>query len=131
MSTFTTPLNVEVVKGKRKFKLISAFEYHIGEYPSISNGNIIKVPANFKTDFASIPKIFWPILSPIEEYGKAAVLHDWLYFTGRFSRKKSDDIFDQAMGVSNTPRWKREVVYFFVRIFGWLRWYKARKENDK
>lgn len=128
MSTFTTPLQVEVGnKGRRKFKLISSFKYHVGTYPS---DKILIVPIGFKTDFASIPRIVWPIVSPFDEYAKAAVLHDWMYYKGMYSRKKSDEIFNEAMKVLDTPEWKRLLVYFFVRLCSWWTWKKHRK-NDR
>jgi len=39
----------------------------------------ITVPAGFDTDYASIPRIFWPIYPPDGEYAPAAILHDFLY----------------------------------------------------
>jgi hypothetical protein len=131
VSTFTTPLQLEFTgKGRRKFTLLSSFEYHIGEYPATDQEDIISVPEGFRTDFASVPRIFWPIVSPIDEYAKAAVLHDWLYNQGEFSRKKCDDIFDEAMKVLNTPKWKRIVVYYAVRWFAMFAWNNARKRNE-
>lgn len=127
MSTFTTPLNVEII-GKWKFKLIDPFEYHIGQYPS---EDIIKVPKGFITDLASIPRIFWPILSPIDEYAKAAVLHDWLYYTGMYPKTKTEYIFNEAMQVLNTPEWKRKAVFNAVYYFGYYKWYKCRYQYNK
>lgn len=43
---------------------------------------IIRVPAGFVTDFASIPRAFWVVLPPTGKYGKAAVVHDYLYVMG-------------------------------------------------
>ena len=41
-------------------------------------GNILIVPAGFETNFASVPRLLWPIL-PLSDavYDKAAVLHDY------------------------------------------------------
>jgi hypothetical protein len=84
MSSFTTPFIGELI-GKYTFKVYSPFEYHVGKYPS---NEIIKVPVGFVTDFASIPRAFWSILPPIDNYAKAAVIHDWLYWEGIYTRKK-------------------------------------------
>lgn len=129
MSTFTTPLQIEPI-GKWKFKLLTPFEYHIGKYPA-DNKNIIRVPTHFVTDFASIPRIFWAILSPMDEYAKAAVLHDWLYYTGKFSKKETEKIFREAMNVIKTPKWKIFFVYWAVYYFGFMAWNKHRKDRKK
>lgn len=128
MSTYTTPLQIEVIK-KWKFKLLTPFEYHIGEYPAKNESDIIRVPTHFVTDFASIPRLFWAILSPMDEYAKAAVLHDWLYYTGIYSKKKTERIFKEAMKTLKVPRWKIFFVYNAVVYFGFMAWNKHRK-ND-
>jgi len=127
MSTFTTPLRTELV-GKYQFKLIEPFEYHIGEYPAPTPLHIIKVPAGYITDFASIPRVFWPIVSPVDEYAKAAVIHDWLHVRGYFSRTTTDDIFNEAMKVLNVPDWKRRIVYNAVKYFSGYAWRRNRKK---
>jgi hypothetical protein len=125
MSTFTTPCKVEVI-GSYRFKLLEPFEYHIGEYPVTDPKKIIRVPVGFNTNFASVPRIFWSILSPIDEYAKAAVIHDYLYSTGIVSKTEADNIFREAMEVLNTPKWKIVCVYWAVRLFGFFAWYRSR-----
>lgn len=41
----------------------------------------IRVPKGFITDFASVPRILHSVLPKTGKYGKAAVLHDYLYRT--------------------------------------------------
>lgn len=127
MSTFTTPLQVELI-GKWQFKLLTPFEYHVGEFPS---KEIIRVPQDFITNFASIPRIFWPILSPIDEYAKAAVLHDWLYYKGIYSKKTTELIFNEAMKVLKTPTWKRRCIYSAGYYGGYPVWWKYRRADQK
>ena len=122
MPTFTTPLIVEHLDGKR-WRLDEDFCYHVGEYPSTS---IIRVAAGFITDFASIPRIFWNILHPTGEYGKAAVIHDWLYRTHECSRKQADEIFYEAMTVLGVAWWKRATMYRAVRWFGKSAYYDIK-----
>jgi len=126
MSTFTTPCRVELV-GKYLFKLLEPFEYHIGEYPATDPKKIIRVPAGYITDFASIPRIFWSIVSPCDEYAKAAVIHDWLHVKGYFTKEETDLIFDEAMGVLEVPDWKRRLVYNSVKYFSGYAWRANRK----
>jgi hypothetical protein len=126
MSTFTTPCRVELI-GKYRFKLIEPFEYHIGEYPTKDPKKIIRVPVGYITDFASIPRPFWPIVSPVDEYAKAAVIHDWLHVKGYFTRAETDDIFNDAMKVLDVPKWKRRLVYNSVKYFSGAAWRRNRR----
>ncbi len=78
----------------------------------------VTVPKSQTTDFASIPRIFWPILPPVGRYSRAAVVHDYLYRHGLFTRKDCDLIFLHAMEELNVAKWKRIVMYWAVRLFG-------------
>ena len=65
----------------------------------------IVVPAGFITDFASIPKALCVVLPAQGRYTKAAILHDYLYWSQRCTRAESDNIFLAAMlagGVDST-----------------------------
>jgi len=127
MSQFTTKLNVEPL-GKNKWKLTDGFEYHVGSYPS---EEIIKVPTGFVTDFASVPRVFWPIIDPVGKHGKAAVIHDYCYATACYSRPRSDYIFWEGMKVLDVDEWKREVMYKAVVWFGWWAWFKHRRRESR
>jgi hypothetical protein len=123
MSQFTTPFIGELV-GKNLWKVREPFEYHVGSYPS---EEIIKVPVGFRTDFASVPRIFWPIISPVDEHGKAAALHDFMYAEGLYSnRKRCDEIFLEALEVLGVNKWKRNIMYFMVRTFSFYSWWRCR-----
>lgn len=124
MSKFTTPLIVVFMDACDKWLLAQEFEYHVGEYPSVS---VIKVPTGFQTDFASIPRPLWPVLPPTGRYGKAAVLHDYLYSTQTESRRYADAIFLEAMEVLKVPLWLRKGIYGTVRMFGWIPWHHKKK----
>jgi len=114
MSSFTTPLIVEPLNTKC-WKLIEPFEYYT-ETRGIET--IIKVPRGFITDFATVPRFLWTIFPPWDKYGKAAVIHDYIYKTERFSRFLCDSIFFEAMTVLKVPTWKKELMYLAVRLFG-------------
>ena len=127
MSSFTTPLKLEFVGGNR-WRLTEPFEYHVG---SKESEDAVLVPAGFETDFASIPQIFWNILPPTGDYGKAAVIHDYLYATqgldGKYTRKRCDQILLEGMvvlGVGGLARW---IIYNAVRWFGGWAWDKKDK----
>ncbi len=127
MSSFTTPLDLQADDDGETFTLLSEFIYELGSDPN----RVIVVPKGFVTDFASVPQLFWNILPPWGTYGKAAVLHDWLYKTQEFSRKFSDDLLLEGMKVLGVTAWKRNVIYWGVRIGGWMAWNEHKKENQK
>jgi hypothetical protein len=118
MGTFESPLFLEFGDG-REWKLTQAFHYlH-------DDGRSFVVPAGFETDFASVPRFFWRLFPPAGRYGKAAVLHDFLYRTGAVTRRDADHIFFDAMrslGVRFPTRW---LMWLAVRMFGWFA-YQAR-----
>lgn len=116
MSSFTTPLHVTPLDGGRLWKLIAPFEYHVG---SLESEEVIRVPAGFVTDFASVPRALWGVFPPFWHYGKAAVVHDYCYATQLYTRKRSDEIFLEAMKVLKVPWLTRHTIYRAVRMFGW------------
>lgn len=129
MSSFTTPLIVKVLD-KYKFELYRSFIFHLD---SKHSSRLIKVPKDFITDFASVPKAFWSIIPPYGKYTKAAVLHDYIYkYHGfvssdqfiSYTRKEADRIFLQAMKVLGVGRIKRGIMYNAVRWFGAKAWNK-------
>jgi hypothetical protein len=80
----------------------------------------IRVPSGFRTDLASTPRLFWWIFPPFGLYGKAAVLHDWLYYEAILPRATADGIFLEAMIELEVEGWRRGLMYRVVRIFGWI-----------
>lgn len=127
MSSFTEPLLVEFLDGKR-WKLLKEFSYHVGEETS---DEVITVPVGFITDFASIPRLFWTLIGPpAGEYGKAAVIHDFLYHIQTTTRKYADEVFYEAMQVLGVPFWKRWLMYHSVRTFAWIPWNAHKKKNE-
>lgn len=121
MSSFTSPLLIEFLDG-RHYRLIAAFDYEtcIGDLGKIS------VPEDFVTDFASIPRGLWNLLPPTGYYGKAAVLHDYLYRCTDVPRDICDRVFLEAMEVLQVKWITRRLMYRAVRIFGG----RARKKME-
>ncbi len=77
----------------------------------------IKVPQGFLTDFASIPRLFWPILPPFGPWRYAAVIHDYL-FTLDCPHFLIDAIFRHIMEEFKDIRtWQRVVIYYAVRAY--------------
>jgi hypothetical protein len=144
MSSFTSPLIISPEPDGINFQLLQEFDYDVG---ALGSGDTIHVPVGFITDFASIPHTiiailalammfvgFWVgmwlayigaaiILLLVKmpnagKYGKAAVVHDFLYLFHTRPRHEADDIFKEAMLVSGVPIWEANLMWAAVRIFG-------------
>ena len=128
MSRFTEPLVVTPLPDGKTWIILSDFGYEIGEEGS---GDTVDVPIGTHTDFASIPRLLWAIFPRWGKYGNAAVVHDWLYWSQNRSRLESDIIFLEGMGVLDVPVWKRHVIYYAVRWFGWIAWFSNAKKKQR
>jgi hypothetical protein len=127
MSQFTTQLKVKQID-ENLWELEEGFEYHVGY---LGSDDRVMAPTGFHTDFASVPKIFWKILPPNGKYGKAAVIHDYCYYTGCYSKWKSDKVFLECMKVLKVKKWKRQTMFWAVVLFGAYAWYKHRWREKK
>lgn len=118
MQKFTEELLVESFGDKWILK--RAFKFYYAD----QDGNLLRqiiVPEGFVTDFASTPKLLFPIFPPIGIYNKAAMVHDFLYSDKcpeAIERKQADEFFLQAMQVLKVAKWKRKCMFFAVRLFG-------------
>ena len=113
MSPFQTPLILEYGDG-HEWRLVQGFRYDT----DLLAAGAVYVPAGFETDFASIPRGLWNIFPPTGQYGKAAVIHDFLYRKSGVPRDKADKIFLEAMEVLGVGWLTRHVIYRAVRLFG-------------
>ena len=89
-------------------------------------GAAILVPKGFITDFASVPRM--PILFWLagDKARAAAIIHDYLYWSGLVDRATADRIFREAMQVSGVPAWRRWGMWAGVRSGGWVAWNRYR-----
>ena len=90
----------------------------------IGRGTIrVHVPKGFRTNFASTPWWLWAIFPPRGRWSRAAILHDYIYSQpGECSRFLADALFREAMESSGVPLWRRFLMYYAVRLFGWSAW---------
>lgn len=110
--SFHSPLTLTPDDAGRNWTLDASFVYDSSVGP-------ITVPAGFVTDFASVPKLLWNILPPFGRYGKAAIVHDYLYRTqGYASKPVADAIFLEAMKALGVGRLTRYTMFYAVRLFG-------------
>jgi hypothetical protein len=91
----------------------------------------VQVPEGFVTDLASIPRAFWGIKRPEGRHAYAAVIHDYLYWTQRRTRKESDEIFREVMLESKTDKTTVWGLYNTVREAGGKAWENNRRLKDK
>ncbi len=120
MSRFTNVLVVSPYPDGKTWYLRGDFGYDVGAEGS---GRTIIVPEGFTTDFASVPRPLWSIFPKWGKYGNAAVIHDYLYFVQLTTRKETDGIFLEAMGILNVSGWQKWPIYWGVRLFGFIAWY--------
>ena len=141
MARFTDDVTVVNRLAGRVFEweLCEPVSYRIVDAP---DSEVVNVPAQFRTDFASVPRPFWTIISPWGRHGRAAIVHDFLYQLGgvtdvsaqsmrRPSKREADRIFREAMGVldevilGGSRFWSRfgtGIVAVRIWIAGFRRW---------
>lgn len=107
---------------KYRWALSSPFSFSV-------DGQEYEVPTDFWTDFGSVPRIIWPIISPYD-LGVGPVPHDFGYYTGYNTRKYWDEVLVACMEKDRIDRWKRVVASQAVYLIGgsvWGRYEKKRK----
>lgn len=126
---FTEPIN-----DRGQYELRTRLVY-------VTRGYKLIVPKGFITDFASVPRWAWSIITPTGLHQDAAVLHDYLYqYEGRprtedvtltelerpwpcrFTRVECDNIFYEAMRELGVGWFKAWAMAKAVNIFGGFAW---------
>ncbi|EIP96815.1 Protein of unknown function (DUF1353) [Opitutaceae bacterium TAV1] len=131
---FPLPLHTEtLLEEERTLRLLAPFAFESSLLGTIT------VEADFHTDLASIPRIFWRIFPPAGKYTAAAIIHDWLYWNQstryndtadvRIRREQADEVFIEAMCEIGVGWLTRHTIYRAVRLGGGTAWagnYKSR-----
>ena len=77
------------------------------------------VPAGFRTDFASVPRLVAWLIPRYGAYTLAAILHDWLadegIQTGVVTPREADGLFRRVMRESGVPVLRRWIMWAGVR----------------
>ncbi|NKY58675.1 DUF1353 domain-containing protein [Nocardia flavorosea] len=110
---FTSSLVVEEIDGEF-WKVREPLTYQGAD-------EVFEIPADFRTDFASVPR---PLVWLIPRYGvytRAAILHDFLVRTERVSRADADGIFRRTLRECDVSRPRRWMMWAAVRLGGGLR----------
>jgi hypothetical protein len=92
----------------------------------ISNKKIINIERGFTYDMSSSPKSLWGIVPPANDGLFGYLVHDKLYlWRGHgMSRKEVDKEMLLWTNIVNKNKVDNYIRYFFVRLLGWLYWYK-------
>lgn len=115
----------------RDWRFVESFDW------TTKDGYLIRIPRGFVTNFVTVKRIFWMILSRIGRYTKAAAIHDYLYSKDArilslnsiiwvpVSQEQGDDFFLEAMLELKVKPWRHKLMYRLVRKFG-NRFYKGQ-----
>lgn len=100
---------VGFVRGSLVVEQLDATFWRLRE-PVVYQGarETFEVPAGFRTDFASVPRLVVWLLPRYGVYTRAAILHDYLVENAAVSRADADGLFRRSMrelGVSAPRRW--------------------------
>lgn len=89
------------------------------QYRVVINGYDFVMRAGIVFDYASVPRLFWPVVPPCEpETAPAALLHDVAYGGELWPRKVCDMLLLGGLRACNVPAWKRAIMTAAVRIGG-------------
>ncbi len=93
---------------------------------------LFTIPQGFRTDLASIPRIFWTFLPRDGIWLESAVAHDYCYRHRDhpalmkngvcMTRKAADELFLESMKRYGVSAVARAVIYRGVRTFGRFYW---------
>jgi hypothetical protein len=112
------PVTLKPFTDNHDWMLVRDLTYTIG------NTNLsITVPEGFVTDFASIPQALWSLgLTPHGKYSKAAIIHDYLYWSQTCTKKQADNILLIAMKESSVGTVDEVTIYEGVNVGGASSW---------
>ena len=107
------------------YRLADDFDVQVNAYT-------FTIPKGFVTDGASIPRFLWRVCGhPLESPRiYAAVVHDWLYSTGRVTRAEADEIYRALLIAYGVGSFRAYVEYYALRAFGGSHYNPQTKENN-
>lgn len=89
------------------------------------------VPKGFASDGGSVPGILQSSVSVLGPAFEAYIIHDYLYWQGKYTRKECDLIFLAALNASETGWWQKKKIYAGVRLGGWVAWNTHRERDGR
>lgn len=76
------------------------------------------VPKGFKTNGASIPRVFWWFMHPAGVLFEAATMHDYMYEKALKTKLQADNVFREIALDHGVSEVKVTIAYYLVRLFG-------------
>lgn len=110
-------IRVEVIPPTGPLRAFKRSKYRLLErviFPRVT------VPAGFVTDGATLPPGVRGWFDPMGEWGRAAILHDWLLHCG-VSRQTAAHEFREQMKKDKVTPAARQLFYWTVRVWDVLR----------
>jgi hypothetical protein len=112
-----------------RFELTDTFIVTVPKYGTLY------IPEGFYTDYASVPRIFHNIISPVGKSRRAAVLHDFLYYAQTFNnkpilRREADKLFYEALKACKVNIFIAWNMYQAVKFCGFMAWNKYKKDRS-
>ena len=105
-------------------------EHRVLDLPGVEY--VVRIPAGFTFDGATIPKIAWLVVgSPFEpDFQLAACIHDFfcvksVELKDYQARVVGDATFFKLLAEAKVPKWKRVLMYLGVRLNSF--WFYGRK----
>lgn len=84
------------------------------------------IPCGFKSDGASVPRIFWRLVFPSSDTTalRAAFAHDYIYRTHPegWTKAEADEMFYDLLIEDGVPKWRAWMAYKGVDWFGGSSW---------
>ena len=120
----------------RKWRVVEDYFFYV---PWL--GTTLKIPEDFVFDGASIPRIFWNLLTPTGIFFIPGLFHDFGYTYNYYLDVNGDKIFlgagrkffDKQFGklgvFINEMKFLDKVAFIALRGFGFFAWRKHRKEQ--
>ena len=113
------------VTAVRKWRVVEEWEYELPD------GTTAVIPKNFKFDGASIPRMFWAILSPTGLLLIPGLIHDYSYKYNTLLTRNPDGSLENYAKMSGRREWDqlfREVAigvngFLFIFYAAWLALY--------
>lgn len=118
--TIPAPVVVSNADDKRDM-LVDGLSWQIG-----ASNRFVRIPAGFVTDYASIPPGLRMLLPKRGRYSRAAVVHDYLYWSQICTRAQSDNILAIGMKESAVPGIKSWAIHTGVDLGGSSAWNGTR-----
>jgi len=76
----------------------------------------IFIPKGYRTDGASVPRIFWSIFPPNRtDYLPCATIHDYLCDLENY--KKADECFEKCLVKLQVDKFSRTLMLFAVKLY--------------